>query len=169
MRTRQATAQTARQTLQQRGAEATRELREVLHLPANPDDTAILGTALARAAAREASRNSQFAREVLSEYDELLMLRVQTARRSPEPLEPLIPLRHTAADVEPLAPPDPRVLMYVYGPGKLARALHEYSLDKLKQTAERIQQEHPGTRPASRARKDAVIAYIVEHSEGNGR
>src|SRR5262245_18009758 len=95
MRTRQATAQSARQTLQQRGSEATRDLREALRLPGMPSDTTILGTALAEAAAREARRNPQFAEDVRRGYQELAGLRGDGARRAPikAEAEPLVPIR----------------------------------------------------------------------------
>jgi hypothetical protein len=82
MRTRQGTAQATRQTVQQRGAAATKDLREALRLPVNLSDTSILGTALAEAAAREIRRHSQFASEVRQRYDELAALRSPAARRA---------------------------------------------------------------------------------------
>jgi hypothetical protein len=66
----------------------------------------------------------------------------------------------------PTPPPDPKTLMYVYGDDKLGRALQDYTLDMLKQTAANIEARHPGTKPANRSRKDAVIAYIVKYSMG---
>lgn len=167
MQTRQAPTQTARQTLQQRGAEATRELREALRLPANPSDTSILGTALARAAAREIRRNAAFASDVRREYDELTALRGGGRKsNSGKPvMEPLVPLRYLdVRTLDPLAPPNPKDLIYVYGQDKLGRALHEYTLDMLKQTADGIQAAHPGTKPKSRASKQSVIDYIVQYS-----
>ena len=167
MQTRQAPAQTARQTMQQRGAEATRDLREALRLPTNPNDTSLLGTALARAAAREIRRNPQFAGEVRREYDELMALRGGGAKRAPSkaPQEPLVPLRYLSAQtIDPFAPPNPKDLVYVYGADKLGRALQEYTLDTLKQTADRIQAVHTGTRPKSRASKQSVIDYILQYS-----
>lgn len=169
MQTRQAPAQTARQTLQQRGAEATRELREALGLLANPNDTSILGTALARAAAREIRRNAAFAQDVRKEYDDLAALSGSGRKSSTgkAPLEPLVALRHLdVRAIDPYAPPDPKDLIYVYGQDKLGRALHEYTLDMLKQTADRVQAQHPGTKPKSRASKQSVIDYIVQYSRG---
>jgi hypothetical protein len=58
--------------------------------------------------------------------------------------------------------------MYVYGNDKLGRALQNYTLDMLKQTADMVQAAHPGTKPKSKSSKAAVIDYIVEHST-NGR
>lgn len=169
MQTRQVAAQTARHTLQQHGAEATRELREALGLLANPDDTSILGTALARAAAREIQRNPAFANDIRKEYGDLLRLRgsVRQSGTRKVPLEPLVALRHLdVRTIDAWAPPDPKDLIYVYGQDKLGRALHEYTLDMLKQTADRVQAQHPGTKPKSRASKQSVIDYIVQYSVG---
>jgi hypothetical protein len=65
---------------------------------------------------------------------------------------------------QPAAPPDPKWLIQVYGQRQLARALQDFSLDMLKLTADKVQAEHPGTRPANRGRKAAVIDYIVQYS-----
>jgi hypothetical protein len=81
-------------------------------------------------------------------------------------LEPLVAIRHTGGDIDPFAPPDPQVLKYVYGADKLSRALQDYSIDKLKQAASVLERSYPGTKPANRSRRDALIAYIVEHSGG---
>ena len=66
--------------------------------------------------------------------------------------------------VDPFAPPDPHDIIRVYGYHQLGRALQDYTLDMLKQTADKVQAEHPGTKPKSRGSKAAVIAYIVEYS-----
>jgi hypothetical protein len=165
MRTRQGVAQASRPSVHARGAEATRHLREVFRLPTNPKDTDILGTALAEAAIEEGKHNPQFAGEVRRRYEELLGLRASTAKPV-EDLPPLVPIRtdmpYRASD--PFAPPDPQFLTQVYGRGQLARALHDYTVDKLKQTAAVIERAHPGTKPKNRGQRDALIAYIVEQS-----
>jgi hypothetical protein len=56
----------------------------------------------------------------------------------------------------------------VYGYHQLGRALQDYTLDRLKQTADKIQAAHPGTKPKSKSSKQAVIDYIVAYSS-NGR
>jgi hypothetical protein len=170
MRTRASTAQAVRQTLQQRGADATHQLRAALDLPADLNDTTILGTALAEAAAGEVRLNAQFRAEVRRRYDELTALRSVPAKRQPAKpkvvLGPLVAIRHTGAPIDPFAPPDPKTLMYVYGDDKLGRALHEYTLDDLKRTSATIEAAHPGTKPRSKAVKQAVIDYIVRYSTG---
>lgn len=169
-RTRTYAAQAVRQTLQQRGAEATRSLREALQLPGDVSDTTILGTAVAEVAARESRRNTEFASQVRKVYDELAAMKrsrtVRTGDRKQD-LPPLVPIRTDLGfrKIDPFAPPDPRWLIQVYGTHQLARALHDYSLDDLKRTADSIQIQHPGTKPTSRASKQAVIAYIVRYSE----
>jgi hypothetical protein len=74
--------QVVRRTLQQRGAEATRRLREALRLPANLNDAAILGTAVAEVAARESQRNPRFADDVRKAYEELTAMKGSTGRRA---------------------------------------------------------------------------------------
>lgn len=162
-RTRTTRTQPARQSLHQRGANATRDLREALRLPTNPNDTTVLGTALAEAAAREIWQNPRFAEDIRQRYEELLRLRGGASKPT---LEPLVVLRHTGTTPDPYAPPNPKTLMYVYGDDKLGRALQEYTLDMLKQTADRIQAAHPGTKPKNRSSKQSVIDYIVKYSGG---
>jgi hypothetical protein len=138
-----------------------------LHLATDPDDVALLGTALAEAAVREIARNPQFGREVRRQYDELIDLRSRTAapaKKKATQLEPLEPLRYSQRPIDPFAPPDPQELRYVYGDDKLGRALQDYTLYMLKQTAERVQAEHPGTKPTSKSSKAAIIDYIVKYS-----
>jgi hypothetical protein len=170
MATRTSTAQTARQTLQQQGAEAIRSLREALHLPANLNDTTILGTALARAAAREVRRNAQFASELRREYDDLTATNQSARRRAggqKQELPPLVPIRTDLGfrKIDPFAPPDPHWLTQVYGLHQLARALHDYSLDDLKRASAIIEAQHPGTKPRSKSSKQSVIDYIVRYSQ----
>jgi hypothetical protein len=100
-------------SLRDQGIEATRQLREALHLPFDVSDASILGTALARAAVGEMKRNPGFAREVRRHYDELQMQRgtkSKSGSRHIQPLEPLVAIRHTGGDIDPFAPPDPQVL-----------------------------------------------------------
>lgn len=173
MSTRQATAQTTKQMLQQRGAEATRDLRAALQLPSGLNDTAILGTALAEAAVREIRRNPQFASDVRRSYEELVQAGGGRASRSraggqskEQDLPPLVPIRTGEAfrPPDPFAPPDPAFLIYVYGKAQLGRALHEYTVDMLKLTAAKIEREHPGTKPTNRGQRAALIDYIVRYS-----
>jgi hypothetical protein len=160
-------AQAVRQFVQQRGADATRALREVLHLPANLNDTAILGTSLAEVAAREMRQNAHFAGEVRKVYDELAALQRPTGKRAEakaEALPPLVPIRTDLPyrKVDPYAPPDPAWLVLAYGQHQLARALHDYTVDQLKRTAANIEAKHPGTRPRNRGQRQPLIDYIVE-------
>ena len=162
-----AVAQTTRQAVQQRGAEATKSLRAQLQLPANVSDAELLSTALAEAAAEETKRNAHFASDIVRRYDELVSIRGLSVRRATKrvktPLEPLVAIRHTGAKIDPTAPPDPQTLKYVYGDDKLDRALQDYLLSMLKQTSARIEAQHPGTKPTNRADKQSVIDYIMKY------
>jgi hypothetical protein len=163
--------QTPAQILRERAARATQDLRDALHLPTDLSDANILGAALAEAATREIRRNAAFGNEVRRLYDEISQARKPVGgagTRRKVPSEPLVALRHTGAHIDPFAPPDPKTLMYVYGEDKLGRALENYTMDLLKEAADNIQREHPGTKPASKTKKSALIDYIVEYST-NGR
>lgn len=161
---RQGTVRGSRQGLRERGAEATRNLREAMRLPTNPGDTTILGMALAEVAAVEGRRNPQFASEVRRRYEELQGQ--QRQRQTREELPPLKPVRTDLPwrPIDPAAPPDPQFLIQVYGRHQLGRALQEYTVAILKRTAAVIERQNPGTKPANRGRKEPLIAYILEHS-----
>jgi hypothetical protein len=148
--------------------DATHRLNDSLRLSAGTSDAKLLGTAVAEIVAEESARNPQLANRIRARYDELLNLRgaqkagpIQT-----EQLPPLVPIRRDLPyhAIDPTAPPDPKWLTMAYGHDQLARALQDYTLDMLKMTADKVQAEHPGTRPANRGRKAAVIAYIVQYS-----
>jgi hypothetical protein len=87
---------------------------------------------------------------------------IKPKSRKPKP-ETLKALRHTGKDIDPYGPPDPRDLRYAYGTDKLSRALQDYTMDRLKMAADKVQREHPGTKPTSRAKKQALIDYIVKY------
>lgn len=166
---RRSSAQNARQSLQQRGVDATRALREVLGLPTNLSDASVLGTSLAEVATREMRQNPRFAGEVRRVYDELAALHRPSGKRSgysPEELPPLVPIRRDLPyrESNPYAPPDPTYIIQAYGVHQLARALHDYNVEALKRTAANIEAKHPGTKPTNRGQKKALIDYIVKYS-----
>jgi hypothetical protein len=163
-------AQDIRNMVQQRGAEATRALREVLHLPANLNDTTILGTSLAEVAAREMRQNPRFASEVRKVYDELSALQRPAGKRAQTKAGALPPLAPIRTDLpyrksDPYTPPDPAFLTMVYGRQQLARALQDYTVDMLKQAAAKLEIRHPGTKPRNRGQKQPLIDYIVEQCD----
>jgi len=166
--------QTPAQVVRQRGIDATRQLRDALNLPTDLTDSAILGTALAEVAVEESRANPALASRIRQRYLDIASLRKPTAqngaRRRAEPLPPLVPIRRDTAirDIDAEKAPDPKFLIYVYGYAQLNRALQDYTLDMLKQTAAKVQDEHPGTKPRSKSSKAAVIDYIVEYT-ANGR
>jgi hypothetical protein len=165
MPTQQGVAKASRPSIRARAADATRNLREVFLLPTNPKDTDILGTALAEAAIEEGRRNPQFVSDTRRRYDELLGLRASAAKQTQD-LSPLVPIRRDLPyrESNPFAPPDPQYLVLAYGKDQLARALHDFTVDKLKETAAKIEREHPGTKPTNRGQRAALIDYIVKYS-----
>lgn len=155
-------------SMRQRSVDATRALREALNLPPNMSDTHVL-TALAEAAAEETRRNPQFAETVRSRAHEIAAQTASTAKpvRSAKsaPLPPLVPIRRIPDyHADPFNAPDPHFLVRLYGHDQLARALYDYTVDMLKETAAQLEREHPGTKPDNRGRRDALIAYIVEQT-----
>lgn len=175
MATRQAPARLTQQELRARGARATGTLREALGTPSHLADTTILGTALAEIAAEESRRNPGFARAVRDRYDEIASLRggpaTNATRPSRLPLQELIPIGNPPPGyvTDPIHAPEVSLLIRIYGRAQLGRALHDYTVDALKEVAARYEARHPGTKPANRGRRDALIAYIVDqHDRAQG-
>ena len=166
----------SRPTFKQQSDDVMRNLRDALHLTLDVSDMAVLSTALAEVVTEEIRRSfdRRFADNVRLRYQELLSLRTTSTtprRKQKQELPPLVPLtpagrRMYEGDfhINPFAPPNPAEIVDVYGGAQLGRALQDYTLDMLKQAAAKVQQEHPGTKPASKARKDAVIEYIVKYT-----
>ena len=164
-----ATRQATRHALQQRGDKAMQALRESLRLPTNLNDAELLRTAIAEAVASETLQNMRLASAIRRLYDELSSLHSPVRKRvyaQVEALPPLIPIRRDLPERprDPFAPPDPSYLVLAYGSHQLARALHGYTVDMLKQTAARIEAGHPGTKPTNRGQRKSLIDYIVRYA-----
>jgi len=168
--TRTTSVASVRERLRQRGIDATRRLNDALGLSADLSDAKLLGTALAEIVVEESARNRPLATRIRVRYDELSAMRGAPKTVGPgkntDQLPALVLIRRDLPyrQSDPSAPPDPKWLTLAYGHHQLARALQDYTLDMLKMTADRVQAEHPGTRPANRGRKAAVIDYIVKYS-----
>ncbi len=91
--------------------------------------------------------------------------RAAKAGSAKQELPPLVPIRRIEGyRADPFSPPDPHFLTRLYGSHQLDRALQDYTLAKLKETAAKVQAAHPNTKPRSKASKQAVIDYIVEYT-----
>ena len=163
--TRTRTAKAKPLSVKQRGDKATLSLRQTLGLPATTGDTAVLGTTLAEVASEESLRNARFADAVRERYHDLMAQQLPQKQGQKKELPPLVPIRRIEGyRADPFSPPDPHFLTQLYGSHQLDRALQDYTLDKLKETAAKVQAAHPSTKPRTKASKQAVIDYIVEHS-----
>jgi hypothetical protein len=81
------------------------------------------------------------------------------ASKDNSPLKPITTIPGYVHD--PFKAPDPAMLSQLYGKDQLGKALRGYTMDMLKKTAQKVQDEHPGTKPTSKASRDGLIAYIV--------
>src|SRR5260370_42713667 len=75
------------QTLRERGAEATRRLREALQIAPDLNDATILGTALAEYGAERSQSDPRIAQELRRRYDELIAQSGRGAKRVPRQKE----------------------------------------------------------------------------------
>ena len=77
------------------------------------------------------------------------------------PDDGLVPLKRVENNLSLGAAVDPYYLHELYGPQQLPKALQRYHLSQLLEAAAIVQSKHPGTKPANKSKKAAVIAYIV--------
>jgi len=158
-------------TVQERCIDATNALREKLGL----SDIKLLSAAIAEASAREISQNREFAQLVETLYQEMAIsakkpraskttkgtTRSKKTNAAIEDID-LIPInKEENYHIDAFATLNPHTLVKVYGIEQLPKALSRYSIDALKDASAIIEGEFPGTKPANRGRKDALITYIV--------
>jgi hypothetical protein len=130
----------------------------------NVDDPQRLAIALAEAAADEIQSNGRFAERVRLMYSAL----AATAPKRPQALKQptalavkLVPLRQVEGHMfNPATPPDPYLLLDVYGAEQLTDALNLYPVTSLKEAAITIERRHPRTKPKNRGQKTSLVEYI---------
>jgi hypothetical protein len=145
---------------------AARSLASALGLA----DAGRAGIAALLVAAEEVEQNSHFAARVRAAYD--LLPESKPTPRSTRGQDgvakilssTLTPIRHVEGrEINLAAPLDPYFLLEVYGAGQLRQALDLFPLAKLKEGLPAVIERHPGTKPASKASKAAVIDYMVRY------
>lgn len=165
--------ETATEKAQSPSATATRRFTEALGLGAvKPKDLKHLTLALAEIATDEVSRNPEFAQHIRARFREL----VDSEPRIPRPTKsgrlsvdtPLVKtVRPGLTQVSTYGPMDPYALLERYGEAQFETALSRYPLDDLKKASGLVQERNPGTKPKSKARRDALIDYIVQYVTGS--
>jgi hypothetical protein len=143
----------------QRGAVAAQQAAEML----GAEDVKRMGAALAEAALEGMRRNSSFAAHVRQLYESMAPRRAITEPKRTKSRVELVPIRQLDVEINPAAPPDPYLLLELYGPEQLPLALEPYSTPRLRETVKRLQTRRPGTKPQGMT-KQAVIDYIVHHA-----
>jgi hypothetical protein len=85
------------------------------------------------------------------------------------------PDAYTGADLVPISsavgyninvygPPQEDILLKIYGAEQLPKALSLFSTPKLKEAVDRAMTKYPGTKPASRTKREDLIAYLVQQA-----
>jgi hypothetical protein len=119
--------------------------------------------ALVEVAAQEAERNHSFANRVRATYAALPPTRTRTKMVTAFDVK-LVPIKQVEGrEINPAASLDPYFLNEVYGAAQLPTALSIFPVSKLKEGAEMVERRNPGTKPTSRAQRQALIDYIVKH------
>lgn len=159
-----------------RSTAATQRLCDVLALGVvKPKELKHLATAVTEAASAEAAHNAAFRERILSTYNELKTAaapkRTSSSRggttKAKTPLAWLTPIH--PVDPKQFGPDkllDPYLIQYAYGDEVLRTILDGYSAARLKEAAAIVAERNPGTGPANRSRKDALIEYIVRYVLG---
>lgn len=149
-------------TVAQRTTEATRRLQESLGV----DDLKTLNAAIAEVAASEVDSNTLFKSKVLAAYNDLASLPKPTTSRAKASTSnqiDLIPLPGTEGiRVDPFGSVDPFLLLRLYGPGQLRKALSGFSYSTLKEAALVVKTRHPDSAPANGRDADSLLDYIIE-------
>jgi hypothetical protein len=145
---------------------AARSLASALGLA----DAGRAGVAALLVAAEEVEQNSHFAARVRAAYD--LLPASKPTRRSTGAGDELVtkilsstltPIRHVEGrEINLAAPLDPYFLLEVYGAGQLRQALDLFPLAKLKEGLPAVMERNPGTKPANRSSKGAVVDYMMQ-------
>lgn len=146
-------------TLSQRNVAAAQQAAEMLGV----DDLKRVGVALAEAALEGMRRNPSFAAHVQRLYESMAQRRPVTPPKKTKSRTELVPIRQLDVEINSAAPPDPYLLLDLYGPEQLSLALEPYTLARLRETVKHVQKHHPGTKPQA-ATKQAIIDYIVHHA-----
>ncbi len=157
------TSNTKRRLLQQRLNEIVQHSGELLEL----SDLKALSVAIAEAAADAIKQDAVFAQKVCKHYKELANVTSpapHTGMKGQNEGDDLVPIKAVAGhDVGIVAPLDPYFLQELYGDAQLPKALKRYTLKHLLEGAALVERKHPGTKPANKTKKDAVIAYIINY------
>lgn len=170
-----------RVTVAQRTAEATRVSAEYLHF----EDQKRAAAALAEAAAEAVQRDRAFAARVQALYDDMAPPPPPAPRQPRQPagqtggrarggakvakVAPdinLIPIKYIPGyEADSSAPPDPYLLLEMYGPAQLPLAIGRYDKPDLQQAVKLVKARNPKTRPTG-ASWQALVDYIVEFVGG---
>jgi hypothetical protein len=167
-----------RLTVTQRTAEATRVSADYLHF----EDQKRAAAALAEAAAEAVQRDRAFAARVQTLYEDM-------ALPPPLPRQPtggtggskragakvvkvasdvnLAPIKYIPGyEADSAAPPDPYLLLELYGPAQLPLAIGRYEKPDLQQAVKLVKERNPKTRPNGTSWQ-ALVDYIVEYVGGS--
>jgi len=149
---------------QDRATEATRKLKKALGL----QDLAVadqkrLSTAIAEVAAEEASSHPEFAKRILALYEALAPSKKSKGEKSTYIGEDLVPISSTIGyHINVYGPPEPDILLKIYGKEQLPKALSLFKPAKLKEAVIQLMQERPGTKPKTKTKAEDLINYIIE-------
>jgi hypothetical protein len=145
-------------TMTQRAVQATTHLKDLI----SRDDVKVLSVALAEAAIAEVQRNPAFKQSIQGIYDALVSNKPAKragSKATPKQLIPITSAGEVAIGREDA--PDAYVLQKLYGNVQLRDALERYTLSILREMAEKVMKNNPGTKPKSKSKRDDVIDYIV--------
>jgi hypothetical protein len=132
-----------------------------------------LGAALAAVVVEEIEQNPSFEERVRVAYTASETIKATAAKKDSNARMPktalvdLVPIKHVEGfEFNPAAPMDPYLLHEAFGTNQLRIILEALPVAKLKESAAKVERRNPGTKPANRTQKTALIAYIIKYVVG---
>ena len=111
--------------------------------------------------------DAEINRRLRERYAELMALSAPKKSHAHRP--ELVPISGPELDhFNPYAKPDAYKLLDWYGHKQFRPLMEEMTPPTLRDLVASVQAREPGTKPASRTRKQDMIDYIVEHVAGSG-
>lgn len=145
----------------ERSALSTRRLCEALGLGVvAAKNLTYLNIAVTEAATEEIDRNPGFRQRIQSLYQQALPpAKVSPPKRTPAPRQPSTRSTGNA----PGTPPDLQSIRDNFAPAEWQAKLGKFNKDPLRAAVDQLPENSAGSKPNSKANKDALVAYLLAY------
>lgn len=157
------------QDIKARSAAATRAICEALQLGVvPPKNLQYLTVALTEVVTNEIVHNRALGEQIRTQYETLIPPPKSKSTRSKSydysGVSGAQPRSRGNAKPSPNDPIDFEFLAQHFSREEVSDKLKNYSMEPLKKAAALVQRQHPGTKPTTLAKKDALVAYLLEYA-----